>query len=120
MTDGTRRVIAYIVGRLTAKQDATAVFDYGGHGYSSFSGEVDAGRANVYDYERGCFVSGDNRNRGFSLFDYGTSGYVDLEMKGGSFEGFDYHSGSYFSGEVKRTDITIFDYEFGKYFSYSV
>ena len=101
MTDGTRRAIAYITGRLIAKPNATAVFDYGGHGFTSFSGDVDADRVNVYDYERGCFVSGDSRNRGFSLYDYGTSGHTDLMMKGESFEGYDYHSGAHFSGEVK-------------------
>ena len=120
MKDGTRRAIAYIVGRLLIDGDATAIFDDGGHGYANFSGDVDANRVDVYDYDRGCYIEGDRGSNGLSLFDYGTLECIELQVQVGSFEGYDYHSGKHFSGEVNGANIIIFDDEFGKDFWYSV
>jgi hypothetical protein len=80
MTDGRRRIIAFIAAKLVSDKSSTSIYDYQDSKYTSVSGSVNAERVNVYDYERRCYISGNFSGTKFSLYDYGDSSYVDLKQ----------------------------------------
>jgi hypothetical protein len=113
---GTRRTIAYVAGRAISGRQSSSVYDYDASGHFNFTGTVSADRANVYDFARGCHVSGTLT----SLYDYGTGASVQLHVNGQRFSGYDYSSGSHFSGRVAGQSVSLYDYETGSPYSYSV
>lgn len=117
MESGPRRALAYIAGVALSSASASAVFDYETSSYFNFSGTATTEKVDVFDYDRGCFVSGTPK----SLYDYGTSNFIELKFgPNGKINGFDYATSSFFDGRVKGKSISIFDYEHSNYYEYSL
>lgn len=115
MNSNTRACIAYITGSLHGR-NASSVYDYSQSRHISVSGTVSESSINVYDYDRGCHISGSPS----SLYDYGNSAYIQLNMNGIQFSGYDYDSGNHYSGTVNGGSVSIYDYETSQHYSYSV
>lgn len=116
MREDLRRGIAYIAGRIVSGQQASAVYDYTASGYFQLSGDVSSSRVNVYDYGRGCHLSGTPP----SLYDYGTASYFDLKVEGPKVKGYDYASRTYYEATVDGRAISVYDFGEGSFFNYSV
>ena len=115
MNSGTRACIAYIAAELNGS-NSSSVFDYEQSKYINISGDVNSTNVNIFDYGRGCYVTGSPSN----LFDYGVGAYIQLNISGSQFSGFDYHSGNHFNGSVSNNSVSIYDYETSSYYNYSV
>ena len=115
MNSNSRACIAYVAASLCGAH-ASYVYDYSQSKYINMSGSVDSNNVHIYDYDRGCYVSGSLNN----LYDYGNRAYIELSMRKFQFSGYDYHTGSYFSGEVKGNSVSVYDYETSSYYNYSV
>jgi hypothetical protein len=116
MDAATRRGIAYIAGRLISGRSSSSLYDYTEGRQSTFSGQVSTSRVNVFDQDRGSYITGTPP----SLFDHGTGAYVRLTTQGDRFKGFDYQSGDHFSGRVNGRAVSLFDYGSSSYYSYTV
>lgn len=120
----TRRVVAYIVGRLVTDMQSATVYDYSAKTHFPYSGEVSASRIAVYDCMVRCNINGGESSAGksplreFFLYHYGNAKHLSVEITGGRFQGFDYDSGRHYSGSVNGNLITLFDYEFLMRFNY--
>ncbi len=116
MQHHSRVVVALVAGSLARGKRVSSVFDYANSRSVSFSGEVTERRVSVYDYSRGCYISGTPTN----LFDYGDSSYLNFKMRERNFNGFDYKTASHFSGRVTGGSVSLFDYSVSKHFNFSV
>lgn len=120
MKPNPRACIAYIAGCLIANKKSSHVYDYFQSKYISIGGDIDRQTVNVFDYEQGCYLSGEGNDGRYSLFHYGDGNYIDLEIMGNNFEGYDYETGSHYSGEVNGDSISLFDFGESSYFNYSL
>ncbi len=106
MTEGARRAIAYVAGRLITGEEATGVFDPVAGRHIPFEGDVQPQVA-LYDYERHCRIGGGAPD----LYDGGSGAHINLVMDGTSFRGFDHAKGHHFGGRTDGTEVSIFDCE---------
>ena len=120
MRPNTRACIAYIAGCLVTGKRASSVYDYFQAKHIVFSGTVDQDEVQVYDHDRGCYVSGKNTGTSFSLYDYGDQRYVDLALDGPKLQGYDYGTRCHYSGEVTGKTISVYDYGESSSFNYSI
>ena len=111
----SRACVAYIAASLCGAR-GSSVYDYSQSKHISISGSSGPSRVNIYDYDRGCHVSGSPEN----LYDYGTGAHIQLTMNGSQFSGYDYHTGSHFSGNVNSNAVSIYDYQTSSHYNYSV
>ena len=116
MEHHSRRVVAYVAGRVSSGSSSSSVYDYSASNYFSVGGTATAERVAIYDYSIGCHISGNLP----SLYHYGDGGHMSLKMDGNRFTGYDYHTGSHFSGTVSGRSVSVYDYEHSTYFNYSV
>ncbi len=115
MNSNSRACVAYIAANLCGA-NASSVYDYSRSKTISISGSVDSNNVHIYDYDRGCHVSGSPNN----LYDYGNKRYITLTMHNSKFSGYDYHTRSHYSGRVNGNSVSIYDYETSSYYSYRV
>lgn len=116
MKNALRQDIAYIAARLVSGLESGAIYDYQNNVHINLSGQVTMNHVSVYDYSRGCFVTGS----GTSLYDYGDGNHVSLTTTGAQFNGFDYASNFHFSGNVNGRNVTFYDYETNQHYNYSI
>jgi hypothetical protein len=116
VTQGTRRAVALVVGWEASGRSPSVVYDQDAGGHFRFGGKVSRAKVSVYDYDRGCYLSG----RLASLYDHGTGAHVQLKVERGRFEGYDFASSTHFSGRVAGTSISVYDYQTGGFHNYSV
>jgi len=114
MNDSTRACIALVAVGLISGKKASSVYDYTQSKHISISGNVDGNSVSIYDYDRGCHVSGNPSN----LYDYGNNAHIQLRINGNQISGYDYASGSHFSGSVHGGSVTIYDYETSAHHNY--
>lgn len=116
MHPNTRALVAAVAARLVAGGgNVGAVYDYSQSRYVQASGSANSGDVSLYDYDRGCHLSGS----GSSLYDYGRGCHVSLQVAGTNFSGYDYGDGHHFSGTVSGNLISIYDHGESSYFNYS-
>lgn len=115
MKQNSRACIAYIAACLNGAS-GSYVYDFFQSKYISIGGVVNSTNVNIYDYERGCYISGPPRN----LYDYGNGAHIQLIMNGPQFRGYDYDTGNHYSGDISGNSISIYDYENSTYFDYRI
>jgi hypothetical protein len=116
MTDATRRAVAYIAARMAGQRDAGSVYDFAANRRFLFSGQVEPGSVQVYDYASRCHISGSPS----SLYHFGNRRHLTLAVSGSSFNGYDFASRQHFSGTVSGSSVSVYDFEVGRHFQYSV
>jgi DNA relaxase NicK len=119
VNDHTKRVVAYIAGRIIGNNDVTTVYDEHHAKYFSFAGDVEPSLA-IYDYEQKCFINGSKNQNVISLYHFGNKNNINLELTGSDFVGYDYDSGQRFCGNVNENLVTIYDYENSHNYSYQI
>lgn len=115
MNDNPRACIAFVAAGLSGTK-SSSVYDYSQSKHISISGTISDSRVNIYDYDRGCHLSGSPTN----LYDYGNGAHIQLKMNGSQFSGYDYHTGNHFSGRVSGKSVSVYDYETSQHYSYNV
>lgn len=115
MNSNTRSCIAFIAACLSGA-NGSSIYDYSQSKHISISGNVDKNNVNIYDYERGCHVTGVPGN----LYDYGNGAHVQLNMNGSQFSGFDYHTSSHFSGSINGNSVSFYDHETSSHYNYGI
>ncbi len=119
MKDYTRRVVAYIVGRLITGKEIFAIFDYSASKKFGFEGKVTLSTVSVYDPEQKCAISGSEKG-GLYILHRDDEKYLDLTVKEDKFQGYDYESHKPFSGTMRGNLVSISDPEYSRFFDYSL
>jgi hypothetical protein len=121
MKDSVRRLLAYVVLRLTATQPFSTLQDQ--TAAKSFLFEADIPptktRIAVRDCELGCFLKGAGGGGFYTLTSDETGKPLSLKIKASQFEGFDYGCGKSYNGTVMGKSIAIHDAEVAKEFYYT-
>jgi hypothetical protein len=115
MKEHVRTAVAYIAARLIGGSQSSSIYSYSTGKYTQFSGTLNTDSVSIYDYERGCYISGSSQN----MYHYGDSHAITLSVMGSQFQGFDYGTSTHFSGTVNYGSVSLFDYEEGKHFQFS-
>jgi hypothetical protein len=115
MNASLRACIASVAAQLTGRK-VTSVYDFTQGKHVSVNGNVTTTSVNLFDYDRGCHVSGSPSN----LYDYGGNNHISLTMRGNRFDGYDYGSGRHYSGDVSGSSVSIYDHGTGHHHQYSV
>ena len=116
MVHDARRAAAYVLGRLSSGRKSTSIYDYEAGRYYNFSGTV-ADRINVFDYERGNYLTGPLN----SLYDYAQGNYLQIKAKSnGRYSGYDYASRQYFEARVSGRNVNLYDYESRTYYDFQL
>lgn len=97
MKNNTRAAVAYIAGRIILEVKVSTVYYHSRTKLINIDGEIDGRKVDVFDYDAGCYISGNYRNRKYDLYHFGENHYIDLKIKGNTFEGYDYEEAKYFS-----------------------
>jgi len=122
---GTRRIIAYVAGKLKLSEKCTAVFDHADHNEHAYTGMVHPDHISIYDFDRKCHVGGKrapliDTHEYYSLYDFGNGRHFTLSFDDTRLIGFDHRLNKGFSGFINGRTVTIRDEEVGKEFYYSV
>jgi hypothetical protein len=123
MTDEKRKIVAFVAGILISRPTVPprSIYDYTLTKYFDVSWEMVDDKINVYDYDRGCHVTGNLNGQEYSLYDYGDSAYTNLKInEPDKFEGYDYGTSSYFNGTVNGNAISLYDYQTAMYHEYQI
>ncbi len=125
MEADTRRIVAYIAGRIRLCDSCRGVFDHAEQKEFSYSGIVRPEHISVYDFIRKCHVGGQRSKAPdapeyFSLYDFGNGHHLTLSFEGQHFSGFDHRANKEFTGTIAGGSITIHDTEAERDFFYSV
>ncbi|MEO0026425.1 MAG: hypothetical protein ABIK54_06670 [candidate division WOR-3 bacterium] len=120
MKDETRRVVAFIAGKLIAGSGAWAIYDCEEARSWRFSGSVSPEQILVYDPEANCRISGYGEEDSYSIYHHGNRHHIELKIEGSGFEGYDYGSGSRFSGSVEGSSVVILDGQERKYYYFTI
>lgn len=119
MDSQQRATVAYLCGCLSekSKRRFTSVYDYTTSAYVSCNYVNNGGNISVYDYRRGCYLTG----RTPSFYDYGMSSYISLtQINNNSYNIYDYKTGSYIIVTCQSHLISIYDYSVGRTFQYQI
>jgi hypothetical protein len=116
MNQETRRAVAYIAARLAGQRDSGVVYDYDARRHFNFSGHVEPGNIQVYDYSCRCHISGTQQ----SLYHFGNRRHLTIDPRGANFTGYDYASRRFYSGHVAGALVSIYDHGTGRHHNYSV
>ena len=77
MKSDSRACVAYIAAGLCGT-NSSFVYDYSKAKYKNISGDIQSSNVSIYDYDRGCYISGSPTN----LYDYGNNSHIQLNMNG--------------------------------------
>ena len=116
MNANSRACVACIAAAIASGSTPRSVYDYSQQKHISISGSATTSSVNIYDYDRGCYISGNSN----SFYDYGTGSYVSLKVNGNQFQGYDYDEGHSYEGEISNKSVSIYDYGESTYFQYKV
>lgn len=124
MNEQTRRVISYIVARLSSGRVSNTLYDYQTNSYFNFSGIVDAERVSIFDYDESNYVTGNGMSTtsglSYNLFNYAKGSHIQLNIaKDGSFRGFDYGKSAHFNGRASQIGgVMLYDFLTGQHYNY--
>lgn len=119
MDNSQRATVAFLCGCLSNQsgRQFNGVFDYSQGNYIACNYVNSSGSISVFDYQRGCYLSG----RFPSFFDYGVSQYLSFtKLNNNSFSVFDYNTGNYITANCNGHSINIYDYSISQFFYYQV
>lgn len=114
-----RATLAFLCGSLTniPGRRFSSVYDYSMSTYVSCNYVNNNGNVSVYDYRRGCYLSG----RIPSFYDYGLSSYISLtKINNNTYNIYDYYTGSYLTAICQSQLISIYDYSESRTFQYLI
>ncbi len=120
MKEPARARIAAIVGAVSKGQNVTSVYDYNSGNYKKVSLSIKDDCFTGYDYTTYSHFSGSMEQGNLDFYDYETSSNVQIKLINNNFEGYDYFSGKHFSGTVNGDTVSLCDYENGHYFNFTV
>ena len=120
MNDSNRALVAAIAGRLVFGRSPLTVYDYGRDKMILLTGEVSAGKVDLFDHDQRCQVSGTGSNGNFSLYHLGGRNYIQLEIRGSRFTGFDHFTRTYYYGGAYQGKISLYDFGAGARFEYRI
>ena len=112
----SRACIAYIAGRMISGSGSSQIQDHERSRDILIAGKVSAEELELYDYARGCQVTG-NLTR---IHDHGTGAQICLRIYGSVFSGNDEVSGRSFSGNVSGDLVVVFDHGDQRVYSYTI
>jgi len=120
MTDSTRRLLAYVILRLTSARSFSTLQDQTAAKAFLFEADLPATktRISVLNRELRVTLKGAGGGGFYTLTDSETGKPLSLKMKEGQFEGFDYGSGKPYSGTLTGNSVLIYDTEVTKEFRY--
>lgn len=107
MDDSTRACIAYIAGALVNKKYGGTVYDNSQSRYKNISGSVEQHDVNIFDHDRGSYITGAIN----SLYDFCRNSTVSLSVKGNRIYGYDHGDGHEFSGSVEGNTVSIYHHD---------
>ena len=117
MESEKRTCFALIAATIVNKRRYNCVYDFQKGKYVNVSSSgLNSSYMSFFDYNRGGYVSGNERN----MYDYPTSAYVSISVHNNSVSCFDYESSSYVDFVVSSNGISAFDYQLSRNYSYSV
>jgi hypothetical protein len=112
--------IAFFAFRVSGGRPTGAVYSYESSKYYNFSISSQSSVVGIFDYQRGNYLTGNEKGNGWSVFDYCDSNYLDFNKKLNGFSVFDYLSGSYVDVNVKSNQVDLYSYADGKYYSFGI
>ena len=117
MESGKRACFALIAATIVNKRRYNCVYDFQKSKYVNVSSSgLNSNYMSFFDYNRGGYVSGNDRN----MYDYPSSAYVSMNVHNNLVSCFDYESSSYVNFVVSSNGISAYDYQTSKYYNYSV
>lgn len=114
MHENTRACIAYIAAALVNRSCGDTIYDHSRSLFINISGSVEPHHVNIYDHDRGNYITGAISN----LYDYCRNSTVSLSVMGNRISGYDHGDGHEFCGIVDGNSVNIFHHETS--FSYSL
>lgn len=119
MDNYQRATVAFLCGCINYQgaQRFTDIFDYSTSTHIACNYVNNGGNISVYDYRRGCYLSGNFP----SFYDYGLSRYISITKTGSNlFSVYDYNSGNYVSINCNHHAVFLYDYSVGRTYSYQI
>jgi hypothetical protein len=107
MLDRTRRIIAYIAGRLISGKVAESVVDVGTGLSCLLQGDVEPTRIELHDVEENCSIKGSGSLRELIFTDQFSKAQVKMIVQDKIFYGWDLTSNVPFYGRVNGDEIRI-------------
>lgn len=119
MRDYTRACIAYIVGRLIAGKDVTAIYDYEEGREIDVSGLPDSRCLKEFANINWSYLSG---GAGICRYQYSCSAghHFHLSIKGNTFVGYIRNSPCHFMGKVKGDAVYLYDHQQSSHFNFRI
>ena len=114
-----RAIVAFLCGNLSKKSGCrfSSVYDSSSGVHVSCNYVNNGGNISVYDYRRGCYLSG----RMPYFYDCGMSSYISLtKINSNTYNIYDYNTGSYITVSCQSQVISIYDYSIGRTFQYHI
>ena len=119
MQSNQRATVAFLCGCIN-NQGAhrfTGIYDYSTSTNIACNYVKNGGNISVYDYRRGCYLSGNFP----SFYDYGLSSYISITKTGSNaFSIYDYNSGNYAMITCNFPKVALYDYSEGRTYSYQI
>lgn len=124
-----RRILAYVIARLVADTESSAIYDYQESAYFNFNGEFTADSIRVLDYIDSSYLKGNRtmEKDGFSLhlnFADGSLASVDLKKGEGSeveFHGAGRGQAMHFHGVAEKNGrVSFYDSSTGMYYKLKI
>lgn len=117
MESGKRACFALIAATIVNKRRYNSVFDFQKSEYLNVSSSgLNSNYMSFFDYNRGGYVSGNDR----SMYDYPTSSYVSMKVQNNLVSCFDDESCSSVEFTVSSNGISAFDHQTSMNYNYSV
>lgn len=119
MDNSQRVTIAFLCGCISARDGGkyTTIYDMGMHCRVSFNYTKNGDSISIYDYRRGCYLSGSVP----SFYDYGVGKYISLNQNGlNSYSVYDYNMGHYLNVLCNGNTISVYDYSVSQFFTYLI
>ncbi len=120
MKENTRACVAYIAGCFISNKKTSSVYDQSRSKHFNINGSVESETVNIYDYERGCYVTGGASGADFKLLDHGNGKPITITFDKDKFAGYDEDSSTHFRGMVNGGLVSVFDYGESNWFRYNV
>lgn len=120
MKENTRACIAYIAGCLISNKSVSSIYDQTQSKHFNINGTVSLEMVNIYDYDRGCYITGGGGGVEINLLDHGNGKPLNITFHKNEFKGYDEDSASNFSGMVNGSLVSVFEYGGSNWFRYNV